>query len=60
MPLLLTWRGNKRGTTEDMRFAHREFCALLDRWRADDKVAARNPDLIVAIKREAGWRACDL
>ena len=60
MPLMLVWAGGRHRMTDRARYAYREYCALLSRWREDDKAAGRRPDVIVDAKIEAGWKACDL
>jgi hypothetical protein len=59
-PLVLTWRGGKRGAGANSTWAFREFCALADRWRAEDAKAGRRTDDVMTAKREGGWLAVDL
>jgi hypothetical protein len=60
LPFLLSWRGGKRGRTEDNAYAFQQLCQLADRWREEDKVAGRRSDLIVTKKRLGNWAAVDL
>ncbi len=59
-PLALTWRGGKRGSSENSTWAFAQMCALLDRWRQEDARDGRMTTDVMAAKREGGWLAVDL
>lgn len=60
LPLIASWRSGKRGVSADSSYAFAEMARLADRWAAEDKAVGRDPSLIVAAKRKAGWSAADL
>ena len=41
-------------------YAHKEACALVDRWIVEDRAAGRSPEVTVEARRLDGWRAADV
>lgn len=60
-PFALTHRAGKHGAHATLAsWSRTQYCALLDRWNAEDKAAGRNPALTVLAKQDAAWRHVDV
>ncbi len=58
--LAMSWRAGKHGAGDVSKFAHREMCALLDRYIAEDRAAGRLFTAPVRERMDMAWRAADL
>lgn len=60
LSLALVWREGKRGKTAARSYAFAELCALLDKYRAEDKAHGRRPDLLIDQRMRTKRSVADL